>query len=95
MTEDDVLGVEWKTSNLGTPAQAEGVSIPTLVITNTCFQFVVPSEIIFDHLAAKDKSLAGVEGSQHEFTPCGAQFGDTKKRLFGFVSDWLNKPGRL
>jgi hypothetical protein len=95
LTEDDVVGLDWKSSNTGTPAQAEGVSVPTLVMTNTCFQFVVASEIVFDHLAARDKTFAGVEGSEHFFTPCGSQYGDTRQRLFDFVSAWLKKPGRF
>jgi hypothetical protein len=95
LTEDDIVGIEWKSSNAGEPGQAEGVTVPSLVMTNTCFQFVVPSEIVFDHLAAKDKTYAGVEGSEHFFTPCQPQYGDTKKRLFDFVDAWLGKPGRF
>ncbi len=95
LTEDDVIGVDWKSSNTGTPAQAEGVTVPTLVMTNTCFQFIVASEIIYDHLAAKDKTFAGVEGSEHFFTSCGPQYGDPKQRLFDFVADWLGKPARF
>jgi len=95
LTEDDIVGVDWKSSNVGTPAQAEGVSVPTLVMTSTCFQFVVISEIVYDHLAAKDKTFGATEGSEHEFTPCAPQYGDTKKRLFDFVGDWLGKPGRF
>jgi hypothetical protein len=95
LTEDNVIGVDWKSSNTGTPAQAEGVSVPTLVMTNTCFQFIVASEIVYDHLAAKDKTFAGVEGSEHFFTSCGPQYGDVKQRLFDFVGDWLSKPKRF
>jgi hypothetical protein len=69
--------------------------VPTLVLTNTCFQFVVTSEIVYDHLAAEDKTFAGVEGSEHFFTPCGPQYGDTMKRLFDLVDDWLSKPTRF
>lgn len=95
LTDDDVRGVDWASSNLSTPAQAEGVTIPTLIMTNTCFQFVVPSEITFDHLAARDKTLAGVEGSEHEFGPCKPHYGDTKGRLFAFVAQWLGEAGRF
>jgi hypothetical protein len=95
LTGDDVLGIDWGTSNVGSPAQAEGITVPTLVTTNTCFQFVVPSEIVFDHLAAKDKTYVGVEGSLHFFNPCEPQYGDTRKRLFDFVDGWLAKHGRF
>jgi hypothetical protein len=95
LTADDVIGVVWKSSNTATPAQAEGVTVPTLVMTNTCFQFVVTSEIVYDHIAAKDKTYAGVEGSEHFFTACAPQYGDPVKRMFDFVDDWLGKPGRF
>ena len=95
LTEDDMVGIDWGSSNLGTPAQAESVTAPTLILSNTCFQFVVPAEIVLDHLASKDKALVGVEGSQHEFTACRPEFGDTKKRLFDYLADWLAKPGRF
>jgi hypothetical protein len=95
LTEDDIVGADWKSSNTATPAQAAGVSVPTLVMTNTCFQFVVTSEIVYDHIAAKDKTFAGVEGSEHFFTPCAPQYGATMKHLFDFVDVWLGKPGRF
>ena len=95
LTEDDMVGIDWKSSNAAEPAHAEGITVPALVLTNTCFQFVVPSEIVFDHIAAKDKSYAGVEGSEHFFTPCKPEFGDTKKRLFDYVDGWLAKAGRF
>jgi hypothetical protein len=95
LTEDDVVGVDWNSAVSGTPARAQGVTIPALVIALTCFQFVVPAEIIYDHLAAKDKTLAGVEGAEHEFNSCGAQFGDTRSRLFDYVAEWLAGPRRF
>jgi hypothetical protein len=93
--DDDFIGIDWKSSNAGSPAQAEGITVPTLVMTNTCFQFVVPSEIIYDHLMAKDKTLAGVEGSEHFFRSCGPEYSDTKERLFDLVDGWLAKPARF
>jgi hypothetical protein len=95
LTEDEVVGVDFKTSNAGTPAQAEHVKIPALVMTNTCFMFVVATEMVYDHLASKDKTYAGVEGSEHFFTPCKPEFGDVQKRLFDYVGEWLGKPGRF
>jgi hypothetical protein len=95
MTADDVIGVDWKSSNGTSPAQAEGITVPTLVMTNSCFQFVVTSEINYDHIAAKDKTFGGVEGSTHFFLPCKPEYGDTKGRLFDYVDEWLAKPGRF
>ncbi len=95
LTEDDMVGVDWKSSNAAPPANAEGINVPALVITQTCFQFVVPSEIFYDHLASKDKTFAAVEGGEHFFTPCKPEYGDTKKRTFDFVDQWLTKTGRF
>jgi hypothetical protein len=95
VTEDDVVGIDWTSSNMGTPGDAEGITMPTLVMTMTCFQFVVPGEIIYDHLAARDKTLAAVEGAGHLFAPCKPEYGDTQKRLFDYVGNWLAKPGRF
>lgn len=44
-----------------------------------CHYLIVPGEIIFDHLASKDKTYASVEGA----------------RTFDFVNEWLKKEGRF
>jgi hypothetical protein len=95
ITTDDMLDVDWRSAMTSTPANAEGISVPSLVLTMGCHYLVVPGEIIFDHLAARDKTYATVEGAVHVFTPCGAQYGDTVKRTFDFVDGWLSKPGRF
>jgi hypothetical protein len=95
LTTDDVVGVDWKSSNASPPINAEGISAPTLVMTMTCFQFVVTSEIVYNHLAGKDKTFAAVEGAEHSFTPCKPEYGDTRKRLFDFIDSWMTKPGRF
>ncbi len=95
ITADDMLDVDWRSAMTSTPANAEGISVPSLVLTMGCHYLVVPGEIIFDHLAARDKTYATVEGAVHVFTPCGTQYGDTVKRTFDFVDGWLTKPGRF
>jgi hypothetical protein len=95
VTADDIVGVDWKSANTSAPINAEGITVPTLVMTMTCFQFVVSSEIVYNHLSAKDKTFAGVEGAEHFFTPCKAEYGDTQKRLFDFIDSWMTKPGRF
>ena len=95
ITADNMLDVDWKSAMTSTPANAEGVTVPSLVLTMGCHYLVVPGEIIFDHLAARDKTYATVEGAVHVFTPCGNQYGDTVKRTFDFVAGWLEKPGRF
>jgi hypothetical protein len=95
VTADDIVGVDWKSANTSAPTNAEGITVPTLVMTMTCFQFVVTSEIVYDHLAAKDKIFAAVEGAEHSFGACKPEYGDTEKRLFDFVDAWMAKPGRF
>lgn len=95
LTDDDIIGVDWKSSNTGTPGHAEGVTLPTLVMAMTCWEFVVPAEVVYDHLATQDKTLVGVEGAEHSFTPCAAQYGDPKQRMFDYIGGWLAKPGRF
>jgi hypothetical protein len=74
---------------------AEGITVPTLVQANTCHYLMMQDEVVFDHLASKDKSLAFVEGAVHGFTPCKPEYGDTVKRAFDNVDVWLTKPGRF
>ncbi|MBC2664351.1 hypothetical protein H7F51_02340 [Novosphingobium flavum] len=95
LTADDIRGIDWGSSLASAPGQAPRVKVPSLIVSNTCFQFVVPAEIVFDRLAARDRTLVGVEGSEHEFGPCAPQYGDTKGRLFDYVAEWLGKPGRF
>ena len=95
ITSDDIIGVDWKSSITSTPANAESIDRPALVLTMSCSHFVVPGEIVFDHLAAKDKSYVAVEGAGHDFAACKPKSGDTKKRTFDFVDRWLAQRGRF
>ena len=95
MTEDDILGVDWKSSSGSAPRNAAGTRVPTLVLTANCSWLVVPSEVVYDHLAATDKTYAAVEGALHDFRACKPAYGDTKKRAFDFVASWLSKSGRF
>lgn len=95
ITADDIVGVDWNSAMTSTPANAEGVTVPTLVLTMSCHYLVVPDEIIFDHLGAKDKTFAAVEGATHLFNACRPEYGDTVKRTFDFVNDWLERKGRF
>ena len=92
---DDITGVDWKSSITSTPANAESITAPILILTMSCSHSVVPGEIVFDHLAAKDKSYAAVEGAGHDFTACKPLYGDTQKRAFDFVDHWLAQAGRF
>jgi hypothetical protein len=95
ITADDILGVDWASAMTSAPTNAEGITVPALVLPMTCHYLIVPDEIIFDHLSSKDKTLAFVEGAVHNFTPCRPEYGDTVKRAFDFVDRWLSNPGRF
>ncbi len=95
ITADDIVGVDWKSAMRSTPHNATGITVPTLVLSMSCYYFVTTSEIIYDHLAAQDKTYASVEGALHGFNPCKPEYGDTAKRTFDFVDSWLSRPGRF
>jgi hypothetical protein len=94
-TANDIKGIDWASSYTSTPSNAEGVTVPALVLTMSCHYLVVPGEVIFDHLASKDKTYATVEGATHLFQPCRPEYGDTHKRVFDFVDEWVSQKGRL
>ena len=95
LTSDDIVGIDWRSTNRSTPGSAEGITVPTLIVTMGCNDLIVPGEITYDHLAAKDKTLVTVEGAAHQFNPCKPEYGNTQKRTFDFVDGWLAKPGRF
>jgi pimeloyl-ACP methyl ester carboxylesterase len=94
-TEDDIVGVDWTSAMSSTPGNVEGVTVPTLVMSMTCHYLMVPDEIIFNHLAARDKQFVLVEGATHGFTPCRPEYGDTVARTFDYVDAWLTQAGRF
>jgi pimeloyl-ACP methyl ester carboxylesterase len=95
MTADDIVGIDWASSYTSTPSNVEGVTVPSLVLTMGCHYLIVPGEVIYNHMAAKDKFYATVEGATHGFYPCRQEYGDTVARVFDFVDRWTSKPGRF
>ena len=95
ITADDIVGVDWASAMTATPANAEGITVPALVLTMSCHYLVVPDEIVFDHLGSKDKTFTAVEGATHLFNACRPEYGDTVKRTFDFVDGWLSQKGRF
>ncbi len=93
--EDRITGVDWRSAMSSTPGNAAGIRVPTLILTMSCHYLLVPGEIIFDHLAAKDKTLAAVEGATHLFKPCQPQYGDTVRTTFDEIDRWLRRSGRF
>lgn len=94
-TADGLYGVDWHASPSSLAGNAEGIHVPTLMMSGTCAAHIVFHETAYDHLAATDKEYIGVEGANHGFQPCRPEFGDTYKRAFDYVDGWLTKAGRL
>lgn len=95
MTEDNVLGVQWRSTANSMQGNLEGIKVPTLVMAASCSSELVLLEIGYDHAAAKDKEFVGVEGANHFFQPCKPEYGDTYKRAFDYMDGWLSRPGRF
>jgi hypothetical protein len=97
VTEDDIQGIDWNSSNTSTPANLEGMRAPLLILSMTGHYWMVPAEIFFQHAASDDKRLAFVEGASHNITPCSAcekypgEYGDTVKTTFDYISSWLHE----
>lgn len=91
ITRNDIKGVDWRSSANSAVGSVEGITVPTLVMAGSCTIHMVPLEIVFDHAAAHDKDFVVVDGGTHEFTPCRPEFGDSQKRAFDYVDDWLAK----
>lgn len=95
MTEDNVLGVQWRSTANSMQGNLEGIRVPTLIMAASCSSELVLLEIGYDRAAAKDKEFIGVEGANHFFRPCKPEYGDTYKRAFDYMDGWLSKPGRF
>jgi pimeloyl-ACP methyl ester carboxylesterase len=95
ITADSIEGVDWHSSYTATPGNAEGIKVPTMVMVMGCHYLVVPGETIFNHLAARDKTMTAIEGATHVFNPCKPEYGNTAARVFDTAAEWLNKPGRF
>jgi pimeloyl-ACP methyl ester carboxylesterase len=95
MTEDSITGIDWASSSTSAMSNIQGVTAPTVIVAMTCHYFLVPDEIIYNNSPAKDKQYVLLEGASHVFTPCRPEFGDTSKRLFDFLDDWISHPGRF
>jgi hypothetical protein len=91
ISEDNMIGVDWRSSGNSLPGNLENITVPTLVMAGSCFFLMDTLEISYDHSAAKDKEFVVVDGGDHEFNPCRPEFGDSQKRAFDYVDAWLNK----
>lgn len=95
VTEDDIQGVVWASSATSAIDNVAGLKVPLLIMAMTGHILLRPAEMIWEAAPGPDKELVGVEGAGHWFAPCGpceakpGQFGDTVKRTFDYVDEWL------
>jgi len=94
-TEDNVVGIVWRSTANSIEGNLQGIKVPTLIVSGTCAPHLVLLEIGYDLSAAKDKTIVGLEGANHGLMPCRPEFGDTFKRGFDYIDSWLLQPGRL
>lgn len=92
---DTIKGIDWASTANSVPGNVAGIHVPTLVMAATCAPHMVFAEIAFDRSAAKDKAMVGIEGANHALQPCRPDYGDTRKRAFDAVDQWLMAPGRF
>ena len=95
MTEDNIVGVDWRSVPNSIEGNLQGVRVPTLIVSGTCAPHIVYQEIAYDLSAAQDKDIVGVEGANHGLTACKPQYGDTSKKAYDYVDSWISKPGRF
>lgn len=88
-----------KDPNINSPiGNIEGVTVPSLFMGMTGSYEYLAAEEIYNHSASTDKTIALVEGAGHNFTPeresekyNKTSYGDTVKKLFDYVDNWLNE----
>ncbi len=99
--DSTVRGIEWETTYACSPGNVRHIDVPMLMMGMTAGWEFLAAETIYEYAAAKDKTIAFVEGADHKFNPARhcekfpGQFGDTMKTLHDFVAEWLREPGRF
>jgi len=96
ITADNVIGVDWQSTNTSLVANAGGIKSPLLALSMTGHYWLVTTEIAFSASPSADKTLAYIEGATHGLSTCKecettpGQFGDTEKTLMDYIAKWLN-----
>ncbi len=89
LTEDDILGVDWASSNTGAPANLAGVRVPVLNIGMTGHYWIVASELNHESTGSADKTLLFVEGATHGLREMDKKYGDTVGMIADQIVEWL------
>ena len=91
---------------IGKHPNGSNVTTPFLIVANGGHYFLRPDEIVYENATATtDRTFAIEEGAVHGGGPCtqcaqalglsADYFGDTNKRTYDFMDEWLSKPGRF
>jgi alpha-beta hydrolase superfamily lysophospholipase len=91
-TTPDAGGVDLGSSNATTPGNLAGVTVPLLVTASTAdTQVHLPHAELAWNSAVRtpDRSLAFVEGAEHDMTPIDERYGDTRAVHLAIVRDWI------
>lgn len=95
--EDEIVGVEWKSSYGSVIGNVEDIRVPALIMGMTGSYEYLASEMIYQHAKMEDKTIAFVRGASHMFFPNHAaekfpgEFGDTEKALYDYMAQWLRR----
>ena len=99
--DDNLRGVEWKSSWASPPGIVEGIAVPFLTLGMTGSYEHSMAETLHNHVKSTDKTLVYVEGATHGYSVCKkcektpGQYGDTIKTIYDYTDRWLSKPGRF
>jgi hypothetical protein len=93
--ESSVYGVDWSSSYNTTVGNVRGIAVPILIMGMTGGWEFAAAETIYDTANSPDKTLAFVEGANHQFKTMTAledhpgQFGNTMTTTYDFVDQWI------
>ena len=93
---DGAYGILWDEVFCCTPGNIKHITAPMLISGMTHGYEYLAAEEIYENSASRDKTLAFIEGADHNFgTPEPEKYGDTQKVLFDRCDQWLSAAGRL
>jgi len=73
----------------------KGIQVPLLCQGNTASHEFVNMEFSYIAAVSKDKEIIMTEGSQHDYSPVEAKYGNTLGNSCDYFAEWLTKPGRF
>ncbi|MCD7745021.1 MAG: alpha/beta hydrolase [Lachnospiraceae bacterium] len=95
--EDEIVGIDWKSSYASPIGNIDGITVPTLVMGMTGGYEYLAAEMIYQRAKMADKSIAFVHGASHVFAPNHAaekvpgEFGDTENALYDYMAGWMRR----